>query len=152
MNSRGRSTVLQYVLAILIFSFAGTAAELVLTKHYDTPWKVVPIVLFGVALLVLAAARLRPGSGTIRVFGGIMVLFVISGVVGAVLHYQGKAEFALERNKSLSGLALLRETVLKGSNPPLLAPGAMIALGLLGLVWAYGAAERYTSNTSGEKT
>jgi hypothetical protein len=151
MNVPDRPAVFRYVFFILIFSVIGTAAELVLAKHYDTPWKIVPLGLFGLALVSLAAARGRPGAGTIRALRGIMVLFIISGAIGVVLHYQGKAEFALERNKSLSGLALLREAVWKGTNPPLLAPGTMIALGWLGLAWTYGATERRTAHTFGEK-
>ena len=152
MHVPRRPAVFRYVLAILVFSIVGTAAELVLARHYDTPWKIAPLALFGVALFAIVMALLRPGNGTIGAFRGIMLLFVISGAIGVVLHYQGKAEFALERNKSLGGWALLRETVLKGTSPPLLAPGTMIALGLLGLVWAHGAAERHTPHTFGEST
>jgi hypothetical protein len=60
----------------------------------------------------------------------------LSGITGMALHYRAKSEFALERDPSLSGVALLREAV-EGSTPPLLAPGAMIALGILGSAWTY---------------
>jgi hypothetical protein len=71
-----------------------------------------------------------------RLVAGVMVLFIISGIVGTGLHYLGKVEFALERNQGLSGWALVQET-LKGTSPPILAPGAMIAIGLLGIIIAY---------------
>jgi hypothetical protein len=123
-----------YLVLLLAFSMLGTAAELVLGKHYDTVWKALPLALFGLALLCLAATLRWPRRGTLQAFRGIMVLFIISGGAGTLLHYQGKREFALERNRSLKGMALLREAVFKGANPPLLAPGSLIALGLLGLL------------------
>ena len=129
----------RFVLAILIFSILGTTAELVLAKHYDGFWKALPLGLFMLALVVLLIHWWRPGRGSVRAFQWTMILFNISGCLGVYRHYLGKAEFALERNQSLAGLALLRESVFKGINPPLLAPGTMIALGLLGLAWTYRA-------------
>lgn len=129
-----------YLGLLLIFSFAGTAGELVLAKHYDSWWKLSPLVLFGAGIVAMIPAAKWPGRGTIAVFRGIMLLFLLSGLIGIYLHYRGKAEFALERHPDLTGLALWREAIWKGTNPPLLAPGTMLALGLLGLVWTYGAA------------
>jgi len=45
-------------------------------------------------------------------------------------------EFKLETNPSLVGWALVW-AVLTGKAPPVLAPGAMIQLGLLGVVYTY---------------
>jgi hypothetical protein len=63
------------------------------------------------------------------------VICMLSGIVGSGLHYRAKMEFALERQPDLKGFALVKESALKGNNPPLLAPGAMIVLGLIGMVW-----------------
>jgi hypothetical protein len=83
-----------------------------------------------------------------------MVSFILSGGIGIVLHYRGKAGFALERNPSLTGTALLKEAILKGTNPPLLAPGTMITLGLLGLAWIYAHSRVVpaTSHSTGEES
>ena len=62
-----------------------------------------------------------------------MILFVLSGLVGLILHYQGNAEFELEMYPSLNGLELFWEAI-RGATPTL-APGTMIQLGLLG--WVY---------------
>ncbi|MSR05887.1 MAG: hypothetical protein EXR93_02270 [Gemmatimonadetes bacterium] len=112
---------------LLVFSIVGMLAELLLTKHWDGVWQVVPLVLLGAGLVV---ALVGASTGLTR---SLMALFILSGLVGTLLHYKGKLEFALERNQSLSGFALVRET-LKGTSPPILAPGAMIAIGLLGLI------------------
>lgn len=120
-------TIRRQVVWLLVFSSVGLIAELLLTRHWDGVWQVAPLVLLGLGLLVVGA------RATARVVQGVMGLFILSGLVGSFLHYRGKIEFALERNPALKGWALVRET-LKGASPPILAPGAMIAIGLLGLV------------------
>ena len=72
-----------------------------------------------------------------RVFQVMMILFILSGLTGLVLHFQGKMEFKLETNPSLNGMALFWETIKGATLPPVLAPGVMIQLGLLGLAYAY---------------
>lgn len=119
-------TIRRRVVWLLVFTSAGLIAELLLTKHWDGAWQVVPLVLLGLGLVVV------PARATARVVQGVMGLFILSGLAGTFLHCRGKVEFALERNPALTGWALVRET-LKGTSPPILAPGAMIAIGLLGL-------------------
>jgi hypothetical protein len=65
-----------------------------------------------------------------------MGFFLIAGLAGFALHYQANMEFRLETNPSLSSWSLVW-AVLSGKTPPVLAPGAMIQLGLLGLVYTY---------------
>jgi len=72
----------------------------------------------------------------LRILQAVMVLFIASAFVGTWLHYSAKVEFALERHPDYKGLALFGEAI-KGSSPPLLAPGAMIGLGLIGLAWTF---------------
>jgi len=120
-------TIRRQVVWLLVFSSVGLIAELVLIRHWDGVWQVVPLALLGLGLLVVAV------RASTRVMRGVMGLFILSGLVGTFLHYLGKVEFALERNQALTGWALIRET-LKGTSPPILAPGAMIAIGLLGLM------------------
>lgn len=124
------------VLALFVMGAAGTIAELLLAKHTEDGIQWIPIVLLAASLLALTvqgALRHRPGVLGLR---AVLVLCIASGGVGTVLHYRAKAEFALERHPDLAGVRLFREA-MKGKNPPLLAPGAMIALGLLGLTWTY---------------
>ncbi len=130
------ATLRRWLLALLVLGFLGTATELLLAKHTEDPWQLTPLALIGLALVVLGASAPWRSRAALVTFQGLMLLFVLSGGVGSYLHYRAKAEFALERHADLAGLALAREA-LKGTNPPLLAPGAMIALGLLGLAWTY---------------
>ena len=65
-----------------------------------------------------------------------MALFVIAGILGVWLHYRGAAEFQLEMDASQHGPALWWKA-LRAKAPPVLAPGLMMQLGFLGLVFAY---------------
>jgi len=123
---------------LFLFSAAGLLAELLLSKHWEGLWQVSPLVLLAVALLAVAG-RMDP-----RLVRGVMALVIVSGLVGTALHYKGKIDFARERSAALTGWALVGET-LKGTSPPILAPGAMIAIGLLGLIVVYRDDERGTA-------
>ncbi len=57
------------------------------------------------------------------------------GLLGVVLHVRGNAEFQREMDPSLAGPTLWWKT-LRAKAPPALAPGVLVQLGLLGLVYA----------------
>lgn len=122
------------VLGILVFGLSGTIIELLLLKHTDGFWQLVPIALMGLALLLIVWHALSSGSFALRFFQVLMVVFLLSGAVGTLQHYRGNIEYEAESNPSLSGRDLYW-SALKGSNPTL-APGTMIQFGLLGLLFA----------------
>jgi len=126
------------VMLLVIFSLGlvGTGAELLLLQHTKTLWELIPLALIGLTLLILSwhVTSQRPAS--VRALQGTMVVFLIAGFAGLLLHYQSNAEFKLESNSSLEGWALFW-AALSGKAPPALAPGSMIQLGLLGLAYAY---------------
>lgn len=64
-----------------------------------------------------------------------MAGFVVTGVAGLYFHYAGNVEFTLERDSTLSGAGLVWKA-LRGATP-VLAPGALAQLGLLGLAYTY---------------
>ena len=64
-----------------------------------------------------------------------MLLFVAAGIVGVYLHYQSNVEFELEMNPAAAGWELIRES-LTGAMPAL-APGTMVHLGLIGLLYTW---------------
>ena len=123
------------IFGLLLTGFMGTLAELLLAEHTEDPFQWIPIILLalGIVLLPLAAWR---GGVSLRLFQYLMVTFIAAGILGGWQHYGAKQEFALEREPALTGLALFVKS-LEGSSPPLLAPGAMVALALLGLTWTY---------------
>jgi hypothetical protein len=66
----------------------------------------------------------------------VMALFVLAGFVGFAAHFRGAAEYQLELDPDMSIWQLL-EKILRAKAPPLLAPGMMLQLGLLGLAYVF---------------
>jgi len=124
------------LLTILILGLVGTGAELLLLQHTKSSWELIPLVLVGLALVILTWHAIAQHSASVRTIQAIMGLFLIAGVAGIALHYQSSMEFKLETNPALSGWPLFW-AVVTGKTPPALAPGAMIQLGLLGLAYTY---------------
>ena len=123
------------LLATLLLSLVGTGAELLLLEHFEDVWQWTPIVMIGTAFVVLATHGLAGGPATLNVFRGLMVLFLVSGALGILLHYRGNVEFELEMYPDLSGWKLFKETMMGAT--PALAPGAMAQIGLVGLAWSF---------------
>jgi hypothetical protein len=123
------------LLLLVVAGIIGTAIELLLIGHYEDPWQLVPLVLFGLGLGVLAWQVTRPGTRSLIALRVVMALYVASGAVGTLLHYLGNVEFERERTAGIGGLALFREAMTGAT--PALAPGTMMLLGALGLLYAF---------------
>ncbi len=126
----------RFLLAIFLIGVAGISAELWLMGHYEDFYQQIPLALCVLSLATLAAVRLRPGRGTVTLFRVVMACFILSGMIGAILHFQVNMEFQLEMDPSLQGVSLYRKAIL-AKTPPALAPGAMIQLGLIGLAYTF---------------
>jgi len=126
----------QFLLAVFLLGVLGTAGELLLVEHYEDPWQYAPLAVIGASLAVLAVHRLAPRRATVLAFRGLMVLFVVAGVAGLMLHYRANVEFVAETYPELMGWTLFWESV-RGVSPPSLAPGGMVALALAGLGFTY---------------
>lgn len=129
-------TARRILLAILMVGIAGISLELWLLAHTEDIYMLIPLLLAGVAVAAAVLVALRPAPGTVRLFQGVMVLFLISGVAGMYLHFQVNMEFQLEMDPALSGWALYAKSIVAKA-PPALAPGAMIQLGLIGLAYTF---------------
>jgi hypothetical protein len=125
-----------WILGVLVLGLLGTVVELVLLSHYEQAVQLVPVVLIVLALIVLAWHVIGHSAASLRVLMGLMVLFVLAGFAGFVAHFHGSAEFQLDLEPSLSTWELL-EKVMRAKAPPLLAPGMMMQLGLLGLAYVF---------------
>ncbi len=124
------------LLAILLIGLTGITVELLLLNHVEDFYQLIPVVLSVVAALTAALAALRPSPGTVRLLQGVMVLLLLSGAVGVVLHFQMTMEFQLEMDPTLAGMALFKKAIVAKA-PPALAPGAMTQLGLIGLAYTF---------------
>jgi hypothetical protein len=133
--------VRRFLLGILVLGMGGTAVELLLLKH-DEGWiQLVPLVLLGLGLAVIAWHAVRPGSASTGTVRATMVAFLAAGAAGMYFHYQANVEFQLETDPSLRGSELLMK-VLEAKVPPALAPGVMIQFGLIGLAYTYRSKEQ----------
>ena len=130
------STIRRLLLIVLFIGMAGTLTDVLLLAHYEDPAQLIPLVLLAGALAAIALHAVRPTATSVRVLQAIMALVVVAAFVGMALHYNGAVEFQLEIDPSQSWWTLARK-VARAQSPPVLAPGAMLQLGLVGLVYTY---------------
>ena len=124
------------MLGLIAFGLVGLATELILLEHYEEPAMVVPLVAIVLALGAVSFLGLKPGVAAVRVMRLVMSLFAAAGLVGVVLHYQGSLEFQVDMDPTASAWQLFWK-VMHMKAPPTLAPGAMVQMGLLGLLVTY---------------
>lgn len=117
----------------MVVGLGGSALELLLLEHYEPGWQLAPFVALGAAGVALSFHAARRGPGTVRGVRAVMTAVVGVGLLGIVQHYGGNRAFELEMNPDLAGWALVRES-LHGATP-VLAPGLLVQLGLLGLLF-----------------
>jgi hypothetical protein len=143
-------TLRRLLLCLLILGIGGTATELLLIGHDEDRWQLIPLILLTLAapasLVMLATAPRRAATAT-RLFQATMVLLILSGGLGSLLHYRASMEFKQEMDPSLRGFALF-SSVIHAKAPPTLAPGSMALLGLLGLASVFRLEEPATSQES----
>lgn len=128
-------TVRRVLFVILCLGIPGSMLELFLLKHTDGVWQLLPLVLLGAALLTLGWIALAPTQPGIRAWQALMLLFVVSGMLGVILHYRGNVQWELERMPGTGGWDLFKRAIMGAT--PSLAPGTMLQLGLIGLLYTY---------------
>ena len=126
----------RWILGVMVLGLLGTVTELLLLEHYEQPLQFVPLVLIAAAIAALAYEVRRRDAASSRALQIVMGLFVLAGFVGFVAHFLGSAEFQLDLNPEMGTWELI-EKVLHAKAPPLLAPGMMLQLGLLGLAYVF---------------
>ena len=124
-----------FLLVTLAVGIIGMGTELLLIGHAESVQQQIPLVLLVLGAVTVGWHAVAPRPVTVRALQVAMTLFVVSGVVGVGLHYQGNVEFELEMYPSMRGFELVQKT-LTGATP-VLAPGSMALLGLIGLTHAY---------------
>ncbi len=82
-----------FLLGLFVVGASGTGIELLLLGHTEDFWQLLPLGLIGLGGAALAWYAATGGSTSLGLFRRTMGAFVVSGVVGLWLHYQGNAEF-----------------------------------------------------------
>jgi hypothetical protein len=144
----GEGVLRRLLLALVMVGALGLGAELFLLEHFESAWQWAPLAVLAFVVAAGGAMGLRPARATVRLFQLAMVLAVAAGLVGLYLHYRGNAEFELESDATVKGVALVW-AALRGATPAL-APGAMVQLGLLGLILAHRHPALGARNNSGD--
>ena len=130
-----RERLRRFLNAVVLVGVVGMATELLFIGHTDGWYQLVPVVLLTAIAVAMVWRLARPRRLTVWVVRTLMMASVASGVVGVVLHYRGNEAFELEMYPTLSGAALMFETITGAT--PVLAPGSMALLGLVGLAATY---------------
>jgi hypothetical protein len=126
----------RFLLLTLVAGIAGMGLELLFIGHVEDRLQLVPVVLLAGGLVAAAWQAVWPSRTSVLIVRGLMALFVVSGLLGVGLHYRGNHEFEREMYPSMAGIELVRKT-LTGATP-VLAPGSMALLGLVGLAAVHG--------------
>jgi hypothetical protein len=125
----------RWLMVALVIGVVGTGIELLLLKHTEGFWQLAPVGLLGLSLAIVAWYGVAKSRAALRALQGVMALFVLSGGIGAIQHFRGNIVYERESNPSLSGTELYKSAMM-GSTPAL-APGAMLQLGLIGLLYTF---------------
>jgi hypothetical protein len=134
-ESETLAVIRRLLLGALAVGVLGTTGELILLRHIDQPAQWIPLVFLGVAMPVLIWHAAAPSAASVRVLQGLMLAFIALGMIGVGLHYDGNVEFERELHPDERGWTFIRKTVAGAT--PVLAPGSMVLLGLVGLAHAY---------------
>jgi len=126
----------RWLLWVLVLGLAGSGAELLLLEHYEDTWQLAPLFLIGLAMAVLAWHAIRPDAASLRALRVTMALFLVAGLAGVGLHFRGAAGFQLEIDPAMGTWDLVNR-VMHAKAPPVLAPGVMLQLGLIGLAYGF---------------
>jgi len=111
----------------------GTTLELLLLGHYENVWQLIPLVVLGLALIG-SFLPIRNGSARPdKLLLVVCALMLLSGPLGLLLHFLDNVEFEREMRPAISGFELFWKSI-RGALPAL-APGTMIYLGGLGLLY-----------------
>jgi hypothetical protein len=125
-----------WLFAVLGLGLVGTGIELLLLEHYETAVQFVPLVSIALALGAVIWHTIKRDALSIRALQATMVLFVAAGIAGTGFHLRGAAQFQLEIDPSQSRWDIFKKA-MRSKAPPVLAPGLMLQLGLVGLAYAY---------------
>ena len=124
------------LLMVLVVSMAGSTADLLLLEHYEDPWQFAPLAMFATGLATAAWVAISGAPAAVLAMRIVMATAIATGAVGITQHLDASREFQQEIDPALSGWPLLVKMVTAKA-PPALAPGVMVQIGLLGLLYTY---------------
>ncbi len=124
-----------FLLYVLLFGAMGLLAELYLLDHHEDWRQWIPLALLACGAVAGGWLAMRPSRRAVRTFRFLLASCIPAGLLGVWFHFQSNLEFERELHPNSSGLELAGASL--GGAMPTLAPGAMILLGLLGILVAH---------------
>lgn len=152
MNDHDRETLQAMrvgVLGLFVAGALGTGVELLLVDHTGDFPQWIPLILIATSLVALGWRAAFSQRSSLRFFRFLMLLFILGGLAGLVLHYRANVAFEREVSPALSGVRFFLKAI-RGAAPPSLAPAGMCGLGVLG--WLYTFRHPALGSTSREST
>ena len=135
VRRRGRVTLRQGLLLIFVLGSIGLVAELLLLEHFKEWRQQLPLVLLVSGQVLVAVNLVCRQPVVLRIFRLAMLAYVLAGFVGVWFHFDANLDFELEMYSKLSGWDLLFRAAHGAL--PVLAPGALVQLGLIGLLYSH---------------
>src|SRR5512147_1280504 len=105
------ASIRKLLLAALGIGVLGTIGELILLRHIDEAAQWLPVVALTAAIPILIWHGASPRAASVRTLQAMMAVFIVLGVVGVGLHYNGNLEFERELHPDEHGWQFLRKTV-----------------------------------------
>lgn len=112
-----------------------TPFELLILGHIRNREQLIPFALLAMATAAIVLVLLRPNALTLRWFQVAMVLVTLGSLVGVFEHVKSNLLISVHLFH-LSGIAALWDAAVNGK-APLLAPGILAQVGLLGLAYTF---------------
>lgn len=123
------------LLAVVALGAAGLLVELLLLEHWLVTAQLTPLVTLSLILAGTAMVAVRPAPRTLRAFRAVMLWAVLAGLLGIGFHLRDNLAFEREVAPDATTASAVWHAI-RGATP-LLAPGSLIQLGLVGLVFTY---------------
>ena len=125
----------QFLLAISAGVFVMTVTELFFLSHWTETIQLLPFVLSGWGLIVLALAFFKPSATTFNLLRWSMVIIGLCSLIGIYEHMANNLGFQMEIQPNASSWELILAT-LEGANP-VLAPGILMLGAAIGWTATY---------------
>ena len=124
-----------FLLSVAGFSCVVTIVELWFEEHTGSAPQLIPFILCGLGVAVIAAALFRPQRFTLWLLRTVMAAMLAGSLFGLFEHVEHNLEFAREIRPNANFTVLLADT-LHGANP-LLAPGILALAAVLAIAATY---------------
>ena len=98
--------VRRFLLLLYVMGIVGTAADLLLTGHFEDLWQLAPLALIAVSGVVVIWLASTGSRSSLRAHQMMMALFIVSGFLGTFFHLKANIEVEAEMYPGLAGVEL----------------------------------------------